>query len=181
MGLNKMLDKVTVAPFSRESKVIVFAALFTLLFGPLALSAPAEDCRAVFIRLDGPTAAKLGEIVRYRIRVRNEGNCQIKDALVTDFIPRESRYVSAQPVPTTEPKGDSEPRLPVPKVEWKGVPITSSEGGDSFEVKVAIIGTGGRVITNTACVEHAKLGRLCDTFDTYVRVPLIEESDAELN
>jgi uncharacterized repeat protein (TIGR01451 family) len=135
------------------------------------------DCQGVFIRTSAPSSANPGEILKYTIDIRNEAGCPIKDAVVMDFLPRESRFVSASPEPTIRPEAPGEPRLPVAKVEWVNVPLKPSQSADSadgrnadiFEVLIKVGETPGRVITNTACVEHPTIGRRCDTFDTYVR------------
>lgn len=135
-----------------------------------------EKCQAVFILLSGPTSASYGDVLRYRIEIRNEGACQISDALVTDYLPRESVFISASPEPNKKPSqvmtgigAQDEPTVPVQKVVWENVSLGMNDVGDVFEVAISPGRVSGRVITNSACIEHPKIGRRCDTLDTYIR------------
>ncbi|MCM2322289.1 MAG: DUF11 domain-containing protein [Oligoflexia bacterium] len=137
-------------------------------------SRPEELCDGVLLHQNGPLAVTTGEVAVYEIRVTNAGPCQIDDAVLTDFVPRRATFVEAippatvgpAPIPTHTPGI----QLPVERVEWPKIALRPGESSEEkFLLKVRIEGTGRRVMTNTACLEHEFIGRLCDSFDTYVK------------
>jgi uncharacterized repeat protein (TIGR01451 family) len=133
---------------------------------------PLHECQGLNLRISGPAVARTGDLIRYRIRVSNNGNCQLSDVVMTNFLPREATLVSAHPEPGSRNGSDqesgSEPRLPVSKVEWPSLGLMPSET-KSFEVRVKVKAAPGREITNSACVEHAKAGRRCEALDTLIQ------------
>jgi uncharacterized repeat protein (TIGR01451 family) len=133
---------------------------------------PLHECHGLTIRLTGPTRAKAGDLVRYRIRVSNGGSCHIQDATVTNFLPREVSLVSAHPEPGASEDSDQEtgrePRLPVSRVDWRGVSLMPAET-KFFEVRAKVRTAVAREITNSSCAEHANTGRRCDSLDTQIQ------------
>jgi uncharacterized repeat protein (TIGR01451 family) len=145
-------------------------------WAPAALAAaviePLHECHGLTIRMTGPATAKTGDLIRYKIRVSNGSTCRLQSATGTDFLPREASLVDAHPEPrereNRDPETGHEPRLPVSRVEWRGLGLIPAES-KTFEVRVTVKAAAGREITNTACVEHPKAGRRCETLDTLIQ------------
>ncbi|MCM2277874.1 MAG: hypothetical protein NDJ89_07330 [Oligoflexia bacterium] len=163
-----------------------------LLAPATALSASAEraeaPCEGILIHQDGPFTAAPGETAVYSIRIANVGPCAMEGVSLIDYIPRRTSYLEAlpppasagpAPLPTNPPRGRLSPAdtatlapepLAVERVEWSPIALKpGSAEAERYVLKVRIEGPGSRTITNTACLEHERIGRICDVFDTYVK------------
>jgi len=143
-----------------KSSSIATPLSLALLLVPL--SATAWECQGVLIRQNGPSQAAPGTELTYDIQVINGDTCDLSGARITDYLPRRVQYLSAQPTPLEVI------HLPVSKIMWPPLDLQSSGGEAHFQVKLLAGEPAGRVITNTVCVEHEKIGRVCQDLDTFL-------------
>lgn len=147
-----------------------------LLFVAVTLSGPfhphpalGRECVGVMIHPSGPASIKVGEVAVFRFAVSNHGECSIEDAVIEDYLPRKTIYVDASPQPTLVPPIRPGVLSTVDKVRWDKLSLPPESPEQLYEVRIRVEAPGNRVITNTACLEHPKTGRICEVFDTYVR------------
>ena len=117
--------------------------------------------------LDPESQAEAGAELTYEIRIFNANaeagdRCDLAGARVTNFLPRRVQFRSATPTPLEVI------HLPVGKVMWPPVDLRPSGGEARFQVKIVPNEPAGRIITNTVCIEHDKIGRICGDLDTFI-------------
>jgi uncharacterized repeat protein (TIGR01451 family) len=125
-------------------------------------------CQGITINQSGPATAAPGGALDYEIRVHNAGNCDIQDALVSDFIPRTSVFTNANPAPSSYPAGPKEDEEhPVAKISWENVRVLPN-GDVTFRLQAHVKNGDSRLLLNTACIESPELGRVCSELETTV-------------
>lgn len=143
--------------------VVECALCAASLLAPLGASA--WECQGVLIRQSGPSQAAPGAELTYDIEVINADSgdaCNLPGARITDYLPRRVQFLAAQPTPLEVIN------LPVGKVMWPPQDLKPSGGQARFQVRIAASEPAGRIITNTVCVEHDKIGRVCQDLDTFI-------------
>lgn len=122
----------------------------------------ATPCRAPQVTLTGPDLASQGQDLSYTITLKNPGSCDLSGLTLTDFLPRETQFVSSTP-PSTPTSGGYPPKIL--HTEWDLVDLPASSQ-KTFQVQIQSASPAGRTITNTVCIERDDVGRICAYADT---------------
>jgi uncharacterized repeat protein (TIGR01451 family)/fimbrial isopeptide formation D2 family protein len=130
----------------------------------------------------GPVVLGPGSQLTYNLTIRNIGNQDGDNAVITDILPAGVIFVSATPIYTQTP----DPPLPPETLTWKNISLKGGGGVMTLQVTIGIpdpVPAGMETVTNQAVVSHPSGSNSTQITDPVVAAPslkLVKTSSAAM-